>query len=106
MCFEDFRDALKAHWAPKDVNFLTLKGDIDIGSYQILQKKVLDKNMYIFTYKSKSGFDIKIELVNDRLITKQLIVEHPLYFPFWRMFCHKIIILLTCTEDFKQKKIE
>lgn len=82
MCYEDFRDSLKALWGAKDKNFLTLTDKIDIGSYTLLKKKVLDKN-FIFTYKSESGINVKIELIDDRYITKQL-YEHP-YFPFWRM---------------------
>ena len=85
MCYEDFRDALKEHWAPKNNYFTTIDGKIDVNkapSPQRLKHKILNKN-FVFTYKSKSGVIIKIELVDDRYITKQL-YEHP-FFPFWRL---------------------
>lgn len=82
MCYEDFVDALKSHWADKDKNFVMLNGDIDLRNYNILKQKTLYKN-FIFTYKTRNGIEVKIELKDDRYITKSL-YEHPL-FPFWRM---------------------
>ena len=89
MCYEDFRDALKENWAASDPNFITLKDKIDLRNYLLLKRKVLDKG-YLFTYKSVSGIDIKIELDNDRYITKQL-YEHK-FFPFWRLLPTKYYI--------------
>ena len=89
MCYEDFRDALKENWGASDPNFITIKDKIDLRNHLLLKRKILDK-AYLFTYKSTFGINIKIELENDRYITKQL-YEHK-FFPFWRLLPKKYYI--------------